>query len=99
MMTSMTETIALREEDGWVDIASGMKFILIQLTSSGRIQLYLQGDGNVPPDIENDEQASIQLARGIVGVESSFSAGGLPENTTLWLRAIKGTETVNAVAY
>lgn len=95
-MSTMTADIDLNSEDGWVEIVTGVKFIAVQMKSSGRIAVWCVKAGDPDP---TEAQSGVTLARGIQGVESTFSAGGLPDGFKLFLKAETGTEQISAIAY
>jgi len=96
LVTTMTADIDLDSEDGWVEIAADVKFIAVQMKSSGKISVWCVKAGDADPD---DNVSGITLARGIQGVESTFSAGGLPDGFKLFLRSASGVEQISIIAY
>jgi len=81
--------------DEWTQVASGFSFILVQLRSHGVVRMHV-GDSEAVVD---DDSADIVLARGMSGAESSFSAGGVPDGTAVWLRSVNGSEQVSVLSY
>lgn len=95
-MSTMTADIDLNSEDGWVEIVTGVKFIAVQMKSAGRISAWCVKAGDADP---TETETGITLARGIQGVESTFSAGGLPDGFKLFLKAETGIEQISVIAY
>lgn len=104
-MAALMEDVLTADLDipstGWVEVVTA-KNVAVQLKSSGRVNVWLVGDGGDPPGV-ND--VGITLARGIAGTESSFGAGNMPDGSTLWAKALipfgkdAATEQVTVIAY
>lgn len=74
----------------WEQITEGQTFILIQAISTGVVHIHAQAAGDDEPEA-ND--AHVTIARNQNDMESSFSAGGLPEGTKFWIKSAKEGET------
>lgn len=96
LVTTMTADIDLDSEDGWVEVVTDIKFVAVQMKSSGKISVWCVKTGDADPD---ENASGITLARGIQGVESTFSAGGLPDGFKLFLRSSSGVEQISVIAY
>lgn len=82
----------------WEQITDGQTFILIQAISTGVVHVHAQAAADPDPGA-ND--AHITIARNQNDMESSFSAGGLPDGTKFWIKAAKEgeTELVSVLTY
>ena len=84
----MTSFVTVTDE--WQQITDVQTFILIQAISTGVVHIHAQAAGDDEPEA-ND--AHVTIARNQNDMESSFSAGGLPENTAFWVKCAKTGET------
>lgn len=96
IVNRMTSFITTTDE--WQQVTDVQSFILIQAISTGVVHIHGQAAGDDEPEA-ND--AHITIARNQNDMESSFSAGGLPENTAFWVKSAKKgeTETVTVLTY
>lgn len=76
--------------DEWQQVTDGQKTVLIQTISTGVVHVHGQAAGDDEPEA-ND--AHVTIARNQSDMESSFSAGGLPDDTKFWIKAAKQGET------
>jgi hypothetical protein len=84
-MTSFVTT-----SSDWEQMTDGQTFILIQAISTGVVHIHAQAAGDAAPSA-ND--AHVTIARNQNDMESSFSAGGLPDGTKVWIKSAKEGET------
>lgn len=99
LINRMTSIVSVPAGPAWEPLAEGVTFIAILAVSAGRVQVHLQGE-NDPDPVGDDTDGYLPLSRGISGSETGFSAGGMPENTKVWVRAVgSGAEQISVVAY
>lgn len=87
-MAAQTREVTINKT-GWTLIASGTAFVAVQLANAGRVRIHM-ADLASPPD--DSSKVGINIARNFPGVESGFSAGGLPDETGVWARSLSDTE-------
>ena len=87
-MAALTQEVTINK-DGWTVVASGVAFVAIQLSNPGRVRLHMADQANPPDDAS---MVGINIARNFPGVESGFSAGGLPDGTAVWARSMSDQE-------
>ena len=96
VVTRMTSFVQATTD--WEQVTDGTTFVLFQAISTGVIHIH----GQAPDDDEpEDNDAHVTIGRNQNDMESSFSAGGLPDGTKFWVKAAKKgeTETVAVLTY
>jgi len=94
VVTRMTSFVEIGPD--WEPLTNGQTFVLIQAISTGVVHIHGAAAGDSDPA---GDEGHVTIARNSTDMESSFSAGGLPEGTRFFARAVKGRETISVLAY
>ena len=92
-MTSFVEIA-----DQWEQITDTHTFVLVQAISQGVVYVHVAAASDADPVLTDGH---LTIARNLRDeMESSFSAGGLPAGTKVFVRAAQGkVETIAVLAY
>lgn len=89
-MTSFVEIV-----DEWTQITDGQTFVLVQAISQGVVYVHPAAAADDDPEAEDGH---LTISRNQTkAMESSFSAGGLPAGTKVFVRAAQGQKEIIAV--